>query len=140
MGANLTEKSLQRAARSVTTLNAICKQFDKVTNVPVPTSAHSTRTDKSDVQKVLKAVQDNSLLMISPGRKHKGFSAMKLNPLSKWNEDDTIAWIEKKKKSFIKNRGMTEQDEDEEDEECEDDEEEDELHEDEEEDSVNYPF
>lgn len=138
MGANLTEKSLQRAAHSVTTLNAVCKQFDKVTNVPVPTSAHSTRTDKSDVQKVLKAVQDNSLLTISPGRKHKGFSAIKLNPLSKWNKDDTIAWIEKK--SFIKNRGMTEQDEDEEDEECEDDEEENELHEDEEEDCMNYPF
>lgn len=95
----------------------------------------STRTDKSDVQKVLKAVQDNPLLMVSPGRKHKGFSAMTLNPLFMWNKDDTtcIAWIEKKK-SFIKNRGMTEQDEDEEDEECEDDEEEDELHEDEEED------
>lgn len=29
MGANVTEKSLQRAARSVSTIHAVCKQFDK---------------------------------------------------------------------------------------------------------------
>ena len=61
MGANLTEKAIQRAARSVSTLHSVCKQFDNESIVPVKTSAHSTRTDITDVKKVVKAVQDNDL-------------------------------------------------------------------------------
>lgn len=56
MGANLTEKALQRAARSVTTVHRVCKQFHVESSVPVTSSAHSTRPDIQDVQRVMKAV------------------------------------------------------------------------------------
>lgn len=42
MGSNLTEVSLQRAARSVSTLQTICNQFDTDSGVPVSTNLHST--------------------------------------------------------------------------------------------------
>ena len=64
MGANLTEKALQRAARSVSTLHYVCKHFDSESKVPITTSAHSTRTDKNNIQKVVKAVIDKDLLII----------------------------------------------------------------------------
>jgi len=64
MGPNLTENALQRAARSVSTLVLVCKQFDRESNVLVTTLAHTTRTDKNDIQKVVTAVLDNEL---SPG-------------------------------------------------------------------------
>ena len=44
MGANLSEKCLQRAARAVTTLHQICTNFDKQSGVPVCTNAHSSRS------------------------------------------------------------------------------------------------
>lgn len=69
MGVNLTEKALQRSTRTVSTLHTLCKQFDKESNVPVTTSAHTTRSDKSDVQKAVKAVLDNELLTRKPWKK-----------------------------------------------------------------------
>ena len=124
MGANLTEKALQRAARSVSTLFSVCKQFDSESNVPVTTSAHSTRTDKKDVQKIVKAVQDNDLLNVIAGRSHRSFKTMRLNPLWNWDREDTLQWIEKKKKEFMKYRGMAADEVEQEEEEEEDEEEE----------------
>ena len=46
---------------------------------------------------------------------------MRLNPLWNWDREDTLQWIEKKKKEFMKYRGMAadeiEQEEEEEEEE-----------------------
>ena len=63
LGPNLTEKSLQRAARSVSTLHSIiCAAFDKQSGVPHGTVAHSTRSDTQDVIKVANTVLSNQLL------------------------------------------------------------------------------
>ena len=43
MGSNLTEDSLQRAARSVSSLSLISERFDEESNVPCITSAHSAQ-------------------------------------------------------------------------------------------------
>lgn len=69
---NLTEASLQRAARSVSTLHCICTAFDKQTGVPHGTVAHSTRSDTQDIDvlKVVSTVLSNRLLIPTPGRKH----------------------------------------------------------------------
>ena len=85
MGANLTEKLLQHVARSVSTVHAVCKQFDKVFGVPVPTSAHSTREDKADVGKVVCAVLTNKLFDKIPGRYHRTYTDIHLNPLWNWD-------------------------------------------------------
>lgn len=106
MGPNLTEKSLQRAARSVSTLHAICQKFDGQSNVPVTTTAHSTKTDKNDVQKVVSSVTKNNLLKTLPVRRHNMYKTIRLNPLFNWKKEDTIKWIEKKRKDFIKFQGV----------------------------------
>ena len=64
MGPNLTEPALQRAARSVTVLQNICENFDSQSGVPYRTTAHSTRSDKADVRKVVKTVLDSKLLVV----------------------------------------------------------------------------
>ena len=56
MGSNLTEKSLQRAARCVTALQIISERFDAYSGVPYHTSAHSTMADRGDVKKVMEVV------------------------------------------------------------------------------------
>lgn len=125
MGANLTEKALHRAAQSVTTLESICKRFDQQSGVPVGTHAHSTRSDKQDVSKVINTVLSRELLEIIPGRAHTSFKRMRLNPLWNWDIGKTREWIEKKKKQFLMFRGAMRQEDSEEssssDSECEED-------------------
>ena len=101
MGSNLTDTSLQRAARSVSTLHAICGQFDKGSDVAIGTRAHSTRSDMEDVAKVTNAVIRLKLLEVLPGRAHSAYCKIKLNPLHSWDKKKTIEWIEKKK-DFMK--------------------------------------
>ena len=44
MGPNLTEVTLQRAARSVSTIHTVCENFEKQSGVPFVSSTHSTRS------------------------------------------------------------------------------------------------
>ena len=105
MGSNLTESSLQRAARSVTSLQKICETFDAQSGVPCRTTAHSTRSDKNDVRKVVRTVLGNKLLTELGGRQHKSFKDMKLNPLHNWDVKKTDTWITAKIKEHQKYKG-----------------------------------
>jgi hypothetical protein len=102
MGSNLTESSLQRAARSVTTLDKICETFDNESGVPCRTTAHATRSDVDDVKKVVKLVLQNKLLVQMENREHRSFKGMKLNPLHEWDITKTKQWIQKKIKEYQK--------------------------------------
>ena len=102
MGPNLTEASLQRAARSVSTLHVICQTFDKQSGVAHGTVAHSTRPDRVDVLKVVGTVMQHQLLTPVPGRKHTSFPTLHLDPLHKWDMKKARTWTEKKKVEYLK--------------------------------------
>lgn len=104
MGSNLTETSLQRAARSVSTLHGICEAYDSQSGVPYGTSSHCTKPDTDDVNKVVATVMKNNILHPMPGRKHSAFPKLHMDPLCKWNIADTLDWIEKKKRDYVKYR------------------------------------
>lgn len=105
MGSNLTEKSLQRAARSVTALDAITESFDAHSGVPHRTTAHSTKPDIEDVKKVMATVKKHQLLTPLGHREHRAFPGLPLNPLSKWDLKATKSWISDKKKEYLKFKG-----------------------------------
>ena len=105
MGSNLTEAALQRAARSVSMLQEICRKFDKESEVAIGIHAHSTRSDVQDVAKVTSVVISNNLLQVSSGRAHSAYRTIKLDPLWNWDKKKTKEWIDKKKKDFRKFSG-----------------------------------
>lgn len=105
MGPNLTEKALQRAARSVTMLDTIAASFDVQSGVPHRTSAHSTKSDIQDVKKVMMTVMKHKLLTQVGYREHRTFPGMALNPLAKWDVKKTQLWITEKKKEYMKYKG-----------------------------------
>ena len=105
MGPNLIEKALQRAARSVSTLQTICERFDRESAVPHTASAHSTKPDIDDVKKVVVTMLKNKLLVRTTKREHKSFPKISLNPLQNWNLENTKEWIEEKKIEYIKYKG-----------------------------------
>ena len=98
MGPNLIDTALHRAARSVSSLESICAFYDAHTGVPHSTSAHTTKSDVDDVKTVVKVVLNHNLLKPSPGRKHKAFPELHLDPLHNWDFEKTEKWIEKKKR------------------------------------------
>ena len=105
MGPNLTETSLQRAVRSIATLQEITKQFDKESGVPTTTSAHSTKSDLIDIRKVISVVLQQKLITPASSRAHRSFPNMPLNPLHKWDRNSTIKWLKEKCKEYIKYKG-----------------------------------
>ena len=93
-------QAVTRAARSVTTLCQITDKFDQETNVPVVTTAHSTRSDENDVKKVACVLLKNKTLIIKPGRKLNNFKNFNNNPLNGLRWEETKKWILKKKKQM----------------------------------------
>ena len=102
MGPNLTEKAMQRSARSVSTVFAISKQYDKESGVPIITTAHSTKSDAADIAKIIDVVLKEDILNIKPGRSHKKFKTIRLNPLWNLNKEKVLLRIEKRKKEMEK--------------------------------------
>ena len=83
-------------------MHAVCKHFDKESGVPVPTTAHSTREDKTDVENVVHAVLTNKLPEQIPGRSHITYKGIHLNPLWNWDRKKAIEWIKRKQRDYIK--------------------------------------
>ena len=101
MGANLTAKTVQRAARSVTTITKIRSVFDEQTGIPVQTSAHAERNDDDEVSTVAEVLIKNQILEIVPKRKLSQFKSFNQNPLAGLDRDKMETWIERKKKEII---------------------------------------
>lgn len=105
MGPNLTEASLQRAVRCIAPLQDIAKQFDKESGVPITTSAHSTKSNVTDICKVVTVVLQQKMITTVSARAHKCFPNMPFNPLHNWDRKGTLKWIKDKKKECIKYQG-----------------------------------
>ena len=123
MGSNLTEDALQNTVRSVSTLDALCHKFDRESGVPYGTSAHSTKPDDTDVKKVVSVILQQGILTPTDGRAHKAFPNLHLDPLDKWDIEDTKAWIETKKEQYLKyrNKFRSDYNDDEDNDNCDDD-------------------
>ena len=105
MGSNLTENSLQRAVRCVSPLYAICKQFDRVTGVPIITSAHSTKSLEGGLSLVVAQVLRWDLITQMGNREHNAFPNIHLNPLDKWDKGATERWFSAKRLEYGKLEG-----------------------------------
>ena len=95
---------MKRAAQSVTTLRQMRGNFDKLSGVPVGTSAHSIRPDNNDVFRVTSVVVRDDILSMKSGRSHTRFQKISANPLSKLKKDKLFDWIKRKVKETIKYR------------------------------------
>ena len=104
-GPNFTEAAIQRAARSVTTLQAVIAKFDQQSNVPPISNSHSTKSLEQDVAKVVSTVLKQEILSVKPGRKHSSYPTLRTNPLWNWDLSKTEKWIESKKQDYYKYKG-----------------------------------
>ena len=107
MGPNLSEGAIQRAARSVSVIKAICSQFDSQSHVPRFSSKHSTRSNDQDIALVVDCVLHNSLLQDhKDSRQHISFPSFSDNPFKRISRPDILTWIEQKQRMAILESGL----------------------------------
>ena len=101
MGANMTEKAIERAARSVTVIGKIREVFDCETNIPVESTAHDTKSDEDDVYQVAEVLIKGKCLNITPGRRLSQYKNFDRNPLHGLDWKMLPVWINRKKKQIL---------------------------------------
>ena len=85
MGANFTEAASTRAARAVTSLALMAEKFDSESGIHPEATAHTTKSNETDVMTVVKVLQQRDVLTVHGGRSHHKFPNMSTNPL--WIKD-----------------------------------------------------
>ena len=76
MGAQKTEKAVNRATSAACGLQQIIEQFDKVSNVLPESTAHTYRNAESDIRDMIQILQDVQVFDKKPGRAHPSFSSL----------------------------------------------------------------
>lgn len=64
MGANFTEAASTRVARAVTSLAHMAGRFNSESGIHPEATAHTTKSDKTDVMSVVKVLQQRDVLTI----------------------------------------------------------------------------
>ena len=87
MVANFTEVASTRAARAVTSLAHMSERFDSQTDIHPEATAHTTKSDKTDVMSVVKVLQQSNVFNVHRGRSHHKFPKRSTNSLKSLNRE-----------------------------------------------------
>ena len=97
MGSNFTQQSSTRVARCITSLHTIAEKFDIECSVPRESSSHTTKSDISDVEKVIQIVLRNQLIQkVSTTREHSSHPRVTINPLANLDTEKMDRWMKEK--------------------------------------------
>ena len=105
MGSNFTQEASTKAARAVSSLARMAKQFDDQSEIHPQATAHTRKSDEKDLHLVVKVVMDSKCLQIIQNRHHSNFPEMKLNPLHKFKQKEFDLWVKSKMKQYDKYNG-----------------------------------
>lgn len=92
LGANKTEKAIQRVGKAIGTMAGMIDTFDAMNNVPSVSGAHSKKSSEKDLKKIVSQLVKSSVFDIWPGRKHKSFPNLKANYIRSLPEKDLKQW------------------------------------------------
>ena len=96
MGSNFTQQASTTAARSVTTLTSLAEKFDRATGIHPESSAHTRRSDRDDVIKIVDVIRRNQVLTAMTNREHANFKGFSGNPLNSLDREKMESWIKTK--------------------------------------------
>ena len=101
MGANKTTKAITRASRAVGGIRQIVENFDEKVALTRKSSAHTHRSDESDVVIILSDVRNLKPFAYSQGRKYKSFPKIEADNLKSLNADDFESWLSRHKNNLL---------------------------------------
>ena len=106
MGANKTQKAVQRATSSVGGVQCICQSYDKNSDVTTHSTAHFRKTAKVDELCMVQDLKNLQPFQAVPGRWYATFSNIKSSPTLSIDWPAFYQWLYKHKKKNLRQLGM----------------------------------
>ena len=101
MGANKTEKAIQRAAKAIGKISEVVNNFDDITKTTSTSQKHSTPDISKDRDMILKELMSNHMFKKITGRKHASFPKIKNSIMTDVDESNLNDWIKQHISSFV---------------------------------------
>ena len=93
LGANKSQKAIQRTGKVIGTVSLSLENFDAISNVPAVSGAHTTQSGEKDLLKIFKELVKMKVFSTIPERKHKSFGNMITNLIRSLSESDLKKWM-----------------------------------------------
>ena len=93
LGANKTPKAVTRIGKVVGVVSSTLDHYDEVTGVDHGSDRHTRRSDKDDLNLVLKELLNSKVFVYSKGRKHRTFPRIHCNMFNSINRAKLNSWI-----------------------------------------------
>jgi hypothetical protein len=101
MGANKTDKAIERMTRAAGGLREIDLNFDNKTGIKVKPSSHSHKSSKDDEQQIITDLMNLKPFSSIEGRKHDAFPDASSNTLAALDKDAFHEWLKRHQKNFL---------------------------------------
>ena len=103
MGANKTDKAIERASKAVGGVRKVMQNFDAQAAIHAKSTAHSHKSSSSDELKVSKDLRNLKPFTHQSDRKHTSFPSVSSNPLCDLEEVKFNGWLKRHKKNLLYN-------------------------------------
>ncbi len=100
MGANKTEKAIQRMSKAAGGVRKIVNVFEDQASIRPKSSAHSHRSSSEDERKIQADLRKLKPFSQVPGRSHASFPQISCNPLEGFNEAKFGEWLRRHQKNI----------------------------------------
>ena len=100
MGANKTEKAIQRMSKAAGGVCNIINVFEDQALIKPRSSAHSHRSSSEDEKKILNDLKKLKPFSPQPGRTHASFTRVSSNPLEGFNEQKFDEWLKRHQRNI----------------------------------------
>jgi hypothetical protein len=101
MGANKTDKSIERMSRASGGLSSIIDNFDDQIEIKGKSSSHSHKSMANDEKQIIEDLMKLKPFAIVQGREHSSFPNISSDPLSSLDHDAFHKWLKKHKKNLL---------------------------------------
>ena len=99
MGANKTNKSIERASRAIGGVRKVVENFDQQVYKKQQSTYHTHKSSQSDEAVILKDLHQLKPFAVRQGRLHASFTNIAPDPLSGLDEEEFNKWLQRHKKT-----------------------------------------
>lgn len=111
MGANKTDKSIERMSRAAGGIKSIIENFDLKMGIKEKQSSHSHKKSTTDELKVIEDLQKLKPFTNVSGRKHDSFPSASSNLFASLDNETFTKWLKKHQKNLLLHAPIEETDE-----------------------------
>ena len=101
LGANKTERSIQRVGKSISLINEMMEKFDHDNGIASASTYHPIPLSKTDRDHILDELNKQKVFSVIPGREHMCFKKFRCNIMKTLNKDKIKMWMDKQFKELI---------------------------------------